>query len=289
MKTPIATLCGVPRHCVEIVDKDEGIIYDDYRDVTTLSRPLQVMVGTDERRVPFYLLTTDADMIDQDPDDEEPRLKMSCGHAITPYNLFGHMRDSLINKVKSSVTCLTPGCNQEWSMTEIIKKADMTTDESLFFEYKISLNAIFSHNNDTSECPNCGQFCQRQQNTQAVRCSICSSKRNDKQADFCWDCKAPWVPNHTCKNRDLEAIQKILNDAPLKTLDYSNIERVPSKRLCPNCRTLIEHERMCKQMKCPSCQTEFCFACLTLCVGGRLQCTGYSMECSVAPVQNAFS
>lgn len=206
-----------------------------------------------------------------------------------PYNLFGHMRDSLINKVKSSVTCLTPGCNQEWSMTEIIKKADMTTDESLFFEYKISLNAIFSHNNDTSECPNCGQFCQRQQNTQAVRCSICSSKRNDKQADFCWDCKAPWVPNHTCKNRDLEAIQKILNDAPLKTLDYSNIERVPSKRLCPNCRTLIEHERMCKQMKCPSCQTEFCFACLTLCVGGRLQCTGYSMECSVAPVQNAFS
>lgn len=83
MKTPIATLCGVPRHCVEIVDKEEGIIYDDYRDVTTLSRPLQVIVGTDERRVPFYLLTTDADMIDQDPDDEEPRLKMSCGHAIS--------------------------------------------------------------------------------------------------------------------------------------------------------------------------------------------------------------
>lgn len=88
---------------------------------------------------------------------------------------------------------------------------------------------------------------------------------------------------------DLEAIQKILNEAPLKTLDYSNIERVPSKRLCPNCRTLIEHERMCKQMKCPGCQTEFCFSCLTLCVGGRLQCSGYSKECSVAPVQNAFS
>lgn len=62
---------------------EEGIIYNDCRDVTTLSRPLQVMVGTDERRVPFYLLTTDADMIDQDPDDEEPRLKMSCGHAIS--------------------------------------------------------------------------------------------------------------------------------------------------------------------------------------------------------------
>lgn len=83
IKTPIAALCGVPRHCVEIVDMEEGIIYDDCRDVTTLSRPLQVMVGTDERRVPFYLLTTDADMIDQDPDDEEPRLKMSCGHAIS--------------------------------------------------------------------------------------------------------------------------------------------------------------------------------------------------------------
>jgi hypothetical protein len=85
VKKPIASLCGVPRHCVEIVDLEEGLMYDDSRGVSSLSCPLQVMVSADERHVPCYLVTTDMDMIEQDPYDEEPRLKMSCGHAISKY------------------------------------------------------------------------------------------------------------------------------------------------------------------------------------------------------------
>ncbi|XP_062580645.1 uncharacterized protein LOC134242559 [Saccostrea cucullata] len=286
-KGPIASLCGVPRQCVDVVDFEEGLIYEDSRRISNLTLPFQVMIGATERRVPFYLVTSNVDMIEQDPYDEEPRLKMSCGHAIKPDNLFGHMKYTLVNKVRSSVCCLTPGCKQ-WDFGEIVLKADLTDDERIFFEYKISLNAILQNNSDTSECPNCGQFCQRQQNTKAVHCNCCALKGFDKQFDFCWDCKSPWIPNHVCGNRDLEAIQKILNDAPKKTLDYSKIENVPSKRLCPSCKTLIEHERLCKQMTCPGCKIDFCFACLTVCTNGNLRCSGYSQQCNVAPVQNVF-
>lgn len=87
VKKPIASLCGVPRHCIEIVDLEEGLVYDNSREVSSLPRPLQVMVGADERHVPGYLVTTDVDMIEQDPYDEEPRLKMSCGHAISKYSV----------------------------------------------------------------------------------------------------------------------------------------------------------------------------------------------------------
>ena len=67
------------------MDKDEGIIFDDSRDVQSLPHPLEVMVGRAERIVPDYLMTSDPDMILQDPRDEDPRLKMSCGHAISKF------------------------------------------------------------------------------------------------------------------------------------------------------------------------------------------------------------
>ena len=92
-KGPISFICGVPRHCIEIVDKDEGIIFDDSRDVQSLPRPLAVMVGRAERSVPDYLITSDPDMIY--PSAEEPRLKMSCGHAISKFGIYIGSPDSL--------------------------------------------------------------------------------------------------------------------------------------------------------------------------------------------------
>ena len=77
------------------MDGEEGIIYDDSRDVQSLPRPLQVMVGRAERSVPDYLITSDPDMILQDPSDEEPRLKMSCGHAISKFGIYIRSLDSL--------------------------------------------------------------------------------------------------------------------------------------------------------------------------------------------------
>lgn len=201
-------------------------------------------------------------------------------------SLFGFMKSELMTKTVDVIRCPTAGCGSEWRMQEIIRKADMTEDEQIFFEFRISLNAVNKEDNSTSSCPSCGNFCQRQAETNLqVVCVFCS-KSEGKEFNFCWDCKSLWYPNHRCDNAELEAFQRILNEAPLKTLDYSHIEGVPSKRMCPNCRSLIEHDSMCKEMTCIKCKFKFCFSCLKPCLNGSLQCSGYSMKCSVAPVQN---
>lgn len=198
------------------------------------------------------------------------------------------MKSELMTETVDVIRCPTKGCGSEWRMQEIIQKADMTEDEIIFFEYRISLNAIYKEDNSTSSCPSCGNFCQRQAEKNAgVNCVFCS-KSKGKEFNFCWDCKSLWYPTHRCGNAELIAFQKLLNEAPLKTLDYSHIEGVPSKRMCPNCRSLIEHESMCKEMTCIKCKFKFCFSCLKPCVDGSLQCSRYYMKCSVAPVQNVI-
>ena len=47
--------------------------------------PILLKLWLVERIVPDYLMTSDPDMILQDPRDEDPRLKMSCGHAISKF------------------------------------------------------------------------------------------------------------------------------------------------------------------------------------------------------------
>lgn len=194
------------------------------------------------------------------------------------------MKNSLMRDVKDEISCYTDGCLKQWSIAEIIQKADMTKDEALFYKYKRSLNFIFRNDNTTSFCPNCSQFCQRQGTGKIVRCIFCTAKEK-KVFDFCWDCKSTWRAGHTCGREALEKMQKILNEATRKTLEYSQIANVPSKRLCPNCKTLIEHAEKCKQMQCPSCKISFCFSCLKVCVNDILQCTGFNQKCHVSPIQ----
>lgn len=190
-------------------------------------------------------------------------------------------------EVKPAVCCLTSGCNTEWDMREIVRKADMTEDETIFYECKISFNLINQDSNSTSECPSCGQFCQRQDEVLRIRCTSCS-KKNGAAFDFCWNCKALWIADHKCSKKELEAFQRILKEAPLKKIDMSEIEGVPSKRMCPNCRFIIEHLKACKTMQCAKCKTTFCFSCLKVAVKGRLPCGNYNQKCTVAPVQNVF-
>lgn len=197
------------------------------------------------------------------------------------------MKHTLMSEVKPSVHCLTKNCGAEWSMQEIIKKADMTEDERIFFELKVSFNLIYHEESETSDCPSCGNFCQRQQNSLPTRCTACTGKKGAPY-DFCWSCKSPWILNHKCSNKELEAFQKILDEAPLKTIDMSHIEGVPSKRMCPECRYLIEHREACKTMTCTKCKTVFCFACLKIAINGVLQCGSYSQKCQVAPVQRVL-
>lgn len=65
------------------MNKGRGIIYEDTSSVQDLPCPVEVMIGKDERIVPLQFLTTDLDMIEKDPCDKAPRVKMSCGHAIS--------------------------------------------------------------------------------------------------------------------------------------------------------------------------------------------------------------
>lgn len=188
---------------------------------------------------------------------------------------------------KVKIACKTSGCRKEWDIDEIIQKADMTDDEALFYEYKVSLNVMHQNGAHTSVCPQCGRFCQRQGSNKAVRCTYCTVK-NKSVYDFCWDCQSPWVANHRCENRDQEAVQEILHKAFRKEIEFSPENVVPSKRLCPTCKILIEHDhKRCKQVKCWKCGAEFCYCCLKPCKDGRLDCTAYNQKCTVAPVQKA--
>lgn len=159
----------------------------------------------------------------------------------------------------------------------------MTKDERIFFEYKVSLNMINQEDADSSECPFCGTYCQRQnQNELHIRCTTCT-RRTKKVVEFCWNCKRSWTTNHKCKlntKHELEQIQRFLNEAPLKVMEYSNNRNVPSTRLCPGCGYLIVHEEDCQEMECKKCKLVFCFSCL------KVGVKNHSGEnCVVAPVQ----
>lgn len=60
---------------------EDGIIYGDDRSLSGLKLPLQVIIGNENRQFPSYLSTEEPDMLTLDDSEDEPRLKMSCGHA----------------------------------------------------------------------------------------------------------------------------------------------------------------------------------------------------------------
>lgn len=279
VRKQLAKRFGVNFADIECVCLEKGIIYPNERPVADILKPIQLTVGNPDRKILTNLAATEPDMFTEDV--SEPRLKMSCGHAITPDSLFGHMKKTLMSQDKQGVRC--KNCRAEWSMQEIIKKADMTKDERIFFEYKVSLNMINQEDADSSECPFCGTYCQRQnQNELHIRCTTCT-RRTKKVVEFCWNCKRSWTTNHKCKlntKHELEQIQRFLNEAPLKVMEYSNNRNVPSTRLCPGCGYLIVHEEDCQEMECKKCNLVFCFSCL------KVGVKNHSGEnCVVAPVQ----
>lgn len=57
-------------------------MYEDDRSLSGLKLPLQVMIGNENRHFPSYLNTEEPDILTLDDSEDEPRLKMSCGHAL---------------------------------------------------------------------------------------------------------------------------------------------------------------------------------------------------------------
>ncbi|XP_056006518.1 uncharacterized protein DDB_G0292642-like [Ostrea edulis] len=232
------------------------------------------MIGNEDRKFPSYLETDEKDPIC--PDDDEPRFRMPCRHATTPDNLFLRMKSSLSGEGSFPVRCTTPGCDMVWEISDIMKKADLTEDEKIFFYAKSSL--VSMRNLYVEACPRCSTYCQTNAGSQIVRCTICTDYK------FCIKCKDTWEDGHKCNSKHAAEIQKILNEAAQKTISFCGVEGVPSTRMCPSCNRLIEHDSMCKQMTCP-CGTQFCFVCLTLCKNSVLQCSVYSAKCPIAPIQ----
>lgn len=87
-KKNIARQCSITQYSVSIVDMEDGIIYGDDRSLSGLKLPLQVIIGNENRQFPSYLSTEEPDMLTLDDSEDEPRLKMSCGHALCKMIIF---------------------------------------------------------------------------------------------------------------------------------------------------------------------------------------------------------
>jgi hypothetical protein len=210
-----------------------------------------------------------------------------------PDNLFQYMRYEIMGTTHE-IYCYgkkTKICNAKWDFSEIADKCLLNKDERKFYLERITINYI----NDTcasgiKKCPKCGCYCKKQNiYTPNVRCQVCAGKGITFM--FCWNCLEEWRIDHTCSlNQEmalsLSEIQNILDNCSKITAGYSEVENVPSRRLCPNCLQLIEINDSCKQMECHFCKVEFCFLCLTIKPEkGGFQCGKFNEPCKVAPVQ----
>lgn len=211
--------------------------------------------------------------------------------STAPDNLYGLVRKNIL---KAEYRLLCPGktdfgsCGQEWDNVDVLKCCVLSSDEYLFFSEKLSFNFL-NKKREIKICPRCYSYCERSDDmgshVKCLKCSGCFSTFK-----FCWDCLQIWTPDHSCydfsNSINNEEIRRQLNECSKVTLDYSHMCGVPSKRLCPNCKALLQHDQACKSMLCTFCNTEFCFACLQTTRDGKLPCGDFDRQCTVAPIQS---
>lgn len=232
---------------------------------------------------------------DNDP-DQQPRVKMSCGHAVDPNSLTVWCR-SLLDQQLWKFYCpaivdekTNKQCKGEWEYVEVRKVALLNYAEQQYFESKMSEYAALTYC-DYKECPGCRSFVERRDLTNLrVRCVICT-KNNKKNYDFCWNCEKKWTGPNTsstkCGNPDCEhPSMPGIRDADMITL---NEKQVPQRRACPTCGQVLEHKQKgCKFLTCPRCRNEFCFLCLLLkndCLKTAPSSYGSGCKKDVAPKQ----
>ena len=209
-------------------------------------------------------------------DDENPTMKLPCGHAIAPDSLAEFIKTEVGKSKKTELKC--PVCFKEWKLS-ILKDMGLTRQETLDMEIGLSKNYIMQDGTDSKECPWCSLCIEKKDSGIRVRCPMCKK-------DFCWDCleswKAPGSGYRECGNpncgKTLEFINLLLN-CPETTMEYSGLV-VPDIRACIGCGEGINHKSGCKHMTCLKCKTEFCFVCLK-----KWPCSRYDEKCEVAPRQ----
>jgi len=218
-----------------------------------------------------------ADAITND-NDGEIKAVLSCGHAVDPNSLTAWCK-SLIDDGKVEFICpaivdaiKNRKCNKKWNYDEVKRIALLNELETEYFEKKLSENSLKTYV-DVKQCPNCSSFVERlDPNNLRVKCTLCS-RLLKKSYKFCWQCEREWtVPITTAKltcGRENCVYQKDLvilsNCKFIKLSNCSSLPEMPSIRACPTCGKLIEHNgAACKNIICPRCSVEFCFACLEL-------------------------
>ena len=220
-------------------------------------------------------------LLNVDDDDISKRVKMPCGHAVTPDGLAGYV-DAEVKSQKTKITCPVQSCSAEWKISEIVKRG-LTAREREVLETGITRSTL--REQGYKECLRCSAYIQRDGNGTRMACPICRQKGTD--FEFCWTCQNNWQNKddfNICGNVSCSSnadFQKTLDSCATKDL-YG--VQVPLVRACPNCKTAINHKEACKHMTCPDCSTKFCYICLSV-YEVAWPCGSYNAPCKAAPRQ----
>eukprot|EP00347_Sterkiella_histriomuscorum_P004850 403358845 len=233
-----------------------------------------VQAKQDLSQIPGLIVSYEPDMLSFD-DTLEARAKMPCGHVISKESMTQYLR-SLVDAKRYTIKC--PGqkannkqCDEEWDYKICQQIGVLTIEERKEFEIGFEMN-LFYQQIGGKECPICETLIMKDQSdlSNRVRCIACIKK--PESFDFCWQCMRRWSPNSrsltNCGNFGCASVEdrnKILQTCGVKIVDA--IPNIPTTRSCPNCTTLIELDRGCRHMTCPSPKCvrdkyQFCFICL---------------------------
>lgn len=116
--------------------------------------------------------------------DDQPRVVMSCGHAVDCNSLTAYCR-SLIDKEDFVFRCPAivdasnpkdiKYCKKEWEYSEVRRVALLTEDECKYFESRMSEYAMQQYF-DVRECPGCQSIVERiDSDNLRVKCQICTN------------------------------------------------------------------------------------------------------------------
>ncbi|XP_065927836.1 uncharacterized protein [Magallana gigas] len=122
-----------PKEILLIVDKGEGIIFNDETEIKTLKEiPSELMIGNQDRTTE----TGDDKIVVNDVISNKcltgGKCQMSCEHWTAPNTLFDWTKEKLPGTLTKGLPC--PKCGKMWDVDELIQRCKMSPDERLFFK-----------------------------------------------------------------------------------------------------------------------------------------------------------